>query len=86
MQKITRHRSVLVSARLDVCSLRYIPQRGGSGGVMGSGVVPIESQPMVSQYLSIESKRLPICNGSAAINMFMLAVWGTSPKMRIRVG
>ena len=36
----------------------YIPQNGGSCGVRGSGVVPIESQPMVSQYLSIESERL----------------------------
>ena len=34
------------------------PQNGGSGGVRGSAVVPIESQPIVSLYLSIESKRL----------------------------
>ena len=34
------------------------PKRGVLVGVRGSGVVPIESQPMVSQYLLRHSERL----------------------------
>ena len=58
------------------------PQIWEKGGVRGSEVVPIESQPMISQYLSIESE----CLSLTVFELFQwLSSWHTYIHTHIHV-